>query len=56
MTFELTFTFYIWNLALFVDVGKNYSIIDTPQLAFVYDYVGTKEVHQFTGADQYVFI
>ena len=39
---------------LFVDVGKNYSIIDTPQLAFMFEYVGSKEVHQLTTSDQYV--
>ena len=39
---------------LFVDVGKNYSVVDAPQFAFIYEYIGTREVQQLTSADQYV--
>ncbi len=46
--------FHLFSIDLFVDVGKNYSIIDTPKLAFDFEYIGTKETRQLTTADQYV--
>lgn len=50
----LLYNYNVCPADLFVDVGKNYSIIDTPQLAFMFEYVGSKEVHQLTTSDQYV--
>ena len=28
---------------LFVDVGNNYSVLDNPNICFVYEYVGSKD-------------
>jgi len=33
--------FYI--TAAFVEVGSNYSVLDQPELCFVYEFVGTKD-------------
>ncbi|KAK7114914.1 hypothetical protein V1264_000891 [Littorina saxatilis] len=30
-------------IGLFVDVGNNYSVLDNPNICFVYDYVGSKD-------------
>ncbi|XP_064599288.1 inositol 1,4,5-trisphosphate receptor type 1-like [Liolophura sinensis] len=30
-------------IALFVDVGNNYSVLDNPNICFVYEYVGSKD-------------
>uniref|UniRef100_A0A1I8H0U8 Rho-GAP domain-containing protein n=5 Tax=Macrostomum lignano TaxID=282301 RepID=A0A1I8H0U8_9PLAT len=39
---------------LFVNVGNNYSVVESPQLSFIYEYVGTKDsVGSATAPDQY---
>lgn len=40
---ELKFCFYLYIEGLFVDVGNNYSVLDNPNICFVYDYVGSKD-------------
>lgn len=30
-------------LGLFVDVGNNYSVLDHPNICFIYEYVGSKD-------------
>lgn len=41
---------------LFVDVGNNYSVLDNPNICFVYEYVGSKdsdrEQSQYVSVDQ----
>ncbi|CAL1535478.1 unnamed protein product, partial [Lymnaea stagnalis] len=34
---------------LFVDVGNNYSVLDHPNICFVYDYVGSKDEEKSQG-------
>jgi hypothetical protein len=45
-TFELyrnTCLFLHSFSALFVDVGNNYSVLDHPNICFIYEYVGSKD-------------
>ncbi|KAH9498183.1 hypothetical protein Btru_007903 [Bulinus truncatus] len=37
------------SCSLFVDVGNNYSVLDHPNICFVYDYVGSKDEEKSQG-------
>ncbi|KAK3610322.1 hypothetical protein CHS0354_029791 [Potamilus streckersoni] len=37
------------TIGLFVDVGNNYSVLDHPNICFVYDYVGSKDEEKSQG-------
>uniref|UniRef100_A0A1I8IDC1 Inositol 1,4,5-trisphosphate receptor n=1 Tax=Macrostomum lignano TaxID=282301 RepID=A0A1I8IDC1_9PLAT len=41
-------------IGLFVNVGNNYSVVESPQLCFIYEYIGTKDfTYQTSSPEQY---
>lgn len=51
ISFHLRFVYFsrFPPLGLFVDVGNNYSVLDHPNICFVYEYVGSKDEEKSQG-------